>query len=117
MDWVEVLEQGLIDPRASMKGEGELEVLENELLITDTGAADYVRFPHKAHTMWTGCAGMCHDRMFKKELDGTPMSMLQILRGKYCGRCHGGVAFPLTQCDRCHNTSPESVTTSGEGAE
>jgi hypothetical protein len=28
--------------------------------------------------------------------------MFPILSGEKCGRCHGAVAFPLTECRRCH---------------
>jgi c(7)-type cytochrome triheme protein len=30
------------------------------------------------------------------------MTMVGIAEGKWCGRCHGKVAFPLTDCQRCH---------------
>ena len=29
--------------------------------------------------------------------------MLLILAGEKCGLCHGAVAFPLTECLRCHS--------------
>jgi c(7)-type cytochrome triheme protein len=32
-----------------------------------------------------------------------PVSMDRIIRGEYCGRCHGVVAFPFTDCLRCHS--------------
>ena len=28
--------------------------------------------------------------------------MVQIFDGQYCGACHVSVAFPLTDCKRCH---------------
>jgi ribosomal protein L40E len=31
------------------------------------------------------------------------MSMFAILQGEFCGRCHGAVSFPLTECRRCHS--------------
>jgi hypothetical protein len=30
------------------------------------------------------------------------MHMTKIAAGEYCGRCHDRVAFPLTDCLRCH---------------
>jgi c(7)-type cytochrome triheme protein len=30
------------------------------------------------------------------------MTMDELNDGKYCGVCHGKVAFPLTTCARCH---------------
>ena len=31
--------------------------------------------------------------------------MMLILQGEKCGLCHGAVAFPLTECLRCHSVS------------
>jgi hypothetical protein len=28
--------------------------------------------------------------------------MVEIYSGKYCGVCHGTVAFPLLDCQRCY---------------
>lgn len=59
-------------------------------------------FSHKKHTDWMGCEG-CHPEIFlgvKKGL--TKYSMADIFQGKYCGFCHGSVAFPLTNCQKCH---------------
>ncbi len=30
------------------------------------------------------------------------MTMRGIVKGKWCGRCHNKVAFPLSNCTRCH---------------
>ena len=30
--------------------------------------------------------------------------MTNIIEGQFCGVCHGKVAFPLTDCARCHTT-------------
>ena len=32
----------------------------------------------------------------------TKYSMTEIFEGKYCGACHMSVAFPTTDCQRCH---------------
>jgi c(7)-type cytochrome triheme protein len=29
--------------------------------------------------------------------------MIEIFDGKYCGVCHGKVAFPNLDCQRCHS--------------
>ena len=34
-----------------------------------------------------------------------PVNMFAVLQGEYCGRCHGAVAFPLTECLRCHSVA------------
>ena len=30
------------------------------------------------------------------------MTMAEIMAGKKCGVCHGTVAFPVSDCKRCH---------------
>ena len=34
--------------------------------------------------------------------DANPFSMQEIFAGQYCGACHGTVAFPNIDCQRCH---------------
>ena len=29
--------------------------------------------------------------------------MVEIGQGQWCGKCHGRVSFPLTDCVRCHS--------------
>ncbi len=57
-------------------------------------------FPHSSHTEWLDCR-QCHPRIFPKR--GTEMRMADLFEGKYCGECHGKVAFAVaTGCERCH---------------
>lgn len=59
-------------------------------------------FSHKKHTVWNGCE-VCHPDIFIGVKKGsTKYSMVEIFEEKYCGVCHGAVAFPLTDCQRCH---------------
>ncbi|MCB1849742.1 MAG: cytochrome c3 family protein [Gammaproteobacteria bacterium] len=104
--WVTALEDGYIEPRTNVFPETRIEVLDLDIIMPKTGSAKYVRFPHKAHTEWLDCSN-CHEAIFKTKAGATPITMLQILSGEYCGRCHGAVAFPLTECDRCHSASAE----------
>ena len=108
VDWARSLEYGFIEPRGSIDGEYESEILETTVLMRNTMPMRYVRFPHKAHTQWMSCE-TCHDSIFVAEPDANPISMGKILQGEYCGICHGAVAFPLTECDRCHNTDSSTV--------
>jgi c(7)-type cytochrome triheme protein len=62
-----------------------------------------VRFPHRPHTLWLDCAN-CHEHLFKSKAGANKLSMQKILEGEQCGLCHGAVAFPLTECNRCHST-------------
>lgn len=101
--WVQALQEGYIEPRTNIFPETKIQVLDLDILMKNTGSAQYVLFPHKAHTQWLDCVN-CHDHLFAKKAGGTPMlSMLMILSGEFCGRCHGAVAFPLLLCNRCHS--------------
>ncbi len=107
--WVKALEDGYINPRTNIQPDTEIEVLDLDIIMPRTGSAKYVLFPHKAHTEWLDCSN-CHESIFISEAGATPVTMLQILSGEYCGRCHGAVAFPLTECDRCHSVNSRTVS-------
>lgn len=106
--WVKALQEGHIKPRTNIYPDTKIEVMDLDIIMPRTGSAKYVRFPHRAHTEWLDCSN-CHDEIFLPKAGATPISMLQILSGEYCGRCHGAVAFPLTECDRCHSVSSETA--------
>jgi c(7)-type cytochrome triheme protein len=60
-------------------------------------------FSHQKHTTWSGCE-LCHPEIFTGIRKGsTKYSMIEVFDGKYCGVCHGKVAFPSTDCQRCHS--------------
>ncbi len=59
-------------------------------------------FSHKKHTVWNGCE-VCHPDIFVGVKKGVEKySMIDLFAGKYCGACHGKVAFPQSDCRRCH---------------
>ncbi|MCB1792681.1 MAG: hypothetical protein KDJ24_20395 [Gammaproteobacteria bacterium] len=107
--WVKALRDGYIDPRTNIHPETKVNLLDRDVIMKRTGSANYVRFPHRVHTEWLDCSN-CHDHLFAREAGKTPMTMLAILSGEYCGRCHGAVAFPLTECNRCHSVAPLAST-------
>jgi c(7)-type cytochrome triheme protein len=103
--WMEALTQGQIQPRSRVQQEPHNDVLrETEIFLNLKGGTPIVRFPHRQHTLWLDCAN-CHDGLFKREVGASALDMRRILQGEQCGLCHGAVAFPLTECNRCHNTS------------
>ncbi|WP_428605726.1 c(7)-type cytochrome triheme domain-containing protein [Sedimenticola sp.] len=106
--WVQALEMGYIEPRTNILPETKIEVLDLDIIMKHTGSTAYVRFPHKPHTEWLDCSN-CHEKIFKMKAGETPLSMLAILSGEYCGRCHGAVAFPLVLCNRCHSVQPDTL--------
>jgi len=107
VDWVKVLDQGLIDPRKSVDGTGEMFPVDFDIIFTNTASMPNVRFPHRQHTEWLTCAN-CHPAIFVPQKGANPVSMNEIIQGKYCGVCHGKVAFPPTMnCGRCHSVANE----------
>lgn len=105
--WVEALDRGLINPRTNIFPETKFEVLDQDIILSVPGGLPSVRFPHRQHTLWLDCS-MCHEQLFVARAGANKMSMLAMLNGEQCGRCHGAVAFPLTECNRCHNVSHTS---------
>lgn len=101
--WVKALEQGDINPRTNILPETQIRVLNLDVLLPDTGEMPMVLFPHKQHTEWLDCSN-CHEGLFPYKAGGTKgLNMFAVLQGEFCGRCHGAVAFPLTECRRCHS--------------
>ncbi len=58
-------------------------------------------FSHQKHAVWNGCE-LCHPEIFPVKRDSKPYTMQEIFDGKYCGACHGKVAFADIDCQRCH---------------
>jgi len=102
VDWSQAIERGYIKPRDSIRSSTKIKVLDLNVLRRNTGEMDIVLFPHKQHTEWLTCSD-CHEEMFRSKAGATKFGMFDILKGEYCGRCHGAVAFPLTECKRCHS--------------
>lgn len=102
VNWVRALDKGFIDPRINLYSNKKQKVLDLDVIRRKTGEMNMVRFPHRQHTEWLDCTN-CHEWLFKSKAGATKFSMFDVLKGDFCGRCHGAVAFPLTQCNRCHS--------------
>lgn len=100
--WVRALKEGQINPRASLRQPLVSEKYDKDVLLNLNGGMPVVRFPHSIHNEWLDCSN-CHDHLFKKQRGASKISMFLILQGEQCGVCHGAVAFPLTECARCHS--------------
>lgn len=87
--------EGISIPRKKLKEAKELQFAAGE-----TGMPDII-FSHKKHTIWSGCE-LCHPDIFGVKEGETVYSMRDIFDGLYCGSCHGSVAFPNNDCQRCH---------------
>lgn len=103
VDWMEALDGGFIAPRKGLDAGAPMNVIDMDVLMSQTASMPHVNFPHRQHTQWLGCNN-CHPQIFLPKKDGNPVTMYAILNKQYCGVCHGTVAFPLSDCFRCHNT-------------
>jgi c(7)-type cytochrome triheme protein len=106
--WVQALESGAINPRTNIFPETQVRVLDQDIIISKFGSMPAVKFPHRQHTLWLDCAN-CHNGLFKDKAGANKFSMVAILNGEQCGVCHGAVAFPLTECNRCHSVPNASL--------
>lgn len=100
IDWSAALEAGLVGPRTL--GDplaADAAAFKYDFIIEGKKEKFNALFPHSAHTGWLGCEN-CHTAVFP--LRRNPTRMKDMRKGESCGRCHGGVAFSLKQCKRCH---------------
>jgi len=106
IDWEKSEELGLIKPVALLDGVSKRNAFSAQkdfaLNPKVEGMPDII-FSHKKHTVWNGCE-LCHPDIFMGVKKGTShYTMVDISEGKSCGACHTTVAFPLTDCQRCHS--------------
>ncbi len=107
LDWEKSEELGLIKPASFLPGvstpKNSLVVQKDFALSPKVEGMPDIIFSHKKHTVWNGCE-LCHPDIFIGVKRGTvKYSMVDISQGKSCGACHTTVAFPLTDCQRCHS--------------
>ena len=103
VDWVKAITEGVIDPKESLDPDYRpMPPLDFDVLFEIQGDMPDVVYPHYPHTIWLDCRN-CHPAIFKMQAGTNPVTMEKILRGEFCGRCHGKVAFPISDCERCHS--------------
>jgi c(7)-type cytochrome triheme protein len=107
IDWEKAEETGLIHPIDSIEGisikRPPLATQKDFAIAAKVDTMPEIIFSHKKHTVWNGCE-LCHPEIFGGVKKGTTKySMIEIFEGKYCGACHLSVAFPTTDCQRCHS--------------
>lgn len=111
VDWTKIVRENLIAPAHSLNpADIEMPPLIFDVLVP--AKSDFVNnvvFPHETHTYWFQCE-MCHPKIFVPSKGETKMSMVEISQGKFCGVCHGKVAFPISDCIRCHTQPKASIT-------
>lgn len=106
IDWERAEKEGKIKPVDFLEGvsikRDKLVVQKDFELDAKVEGMPEIIFSHQKHTVWNGCE-LCHPEIFIGVKKGTTKySMPEIYEGKYCGACHGSVAFPLLDCQRCH---------------
>ncbi len=107
VDWVAALNNGDIAPRYDrMDPDAKPIIMDLNIVREVKGSMPDVVYPHKQHTEWLDCSN-CHPAIFLPQKGANPMSMAGILLGKQCGVCHGKVAFPVSDCRRCHSAKKE----------
>lgn len=108
INWVETMDKGLINPRAALDEDEKMHAVDFDVIFQNTASMPYVRFPHRPHTIWLTCKN-CHPGIFIPQRGSNPVTMAAIMAGEYCGVCHGKVAFPPYECNRCHREARKSV--------
>lgn len=105
IDWQGAVQDSVIRPRRALPGVPALPAALGfrfgfDFNFRGPDTTFDARFPHSTHTEWIACE-QCHARIFPYR--DTKITMGDIFQGKFCGECHGKVAFPvLTGCERCH---------------
>jgi c(7)-type cytochrome triheme protein len=101
-DWVKAFKEEKISPHESLDlTKPPVPPFNFDVEIPAVGSMPNVVFPHFPHTFWLDCSN-CHPGIFMMKKGGNPISMVKIVNGEFCGRCHGRVAFPIANCTRCH---------------
>lgn len=109
VDWVKTLADGTIEPRYDRLDPNKRPfVMDLNIVREVKGSMPDVVYPHKQHTEWLDCSN-CHPDIFIPKKGANQISMAAILLGQKCGVCHGKVAFPVTECKRCHSAKKKAV--------
>lgn len=114
VDWAVAIKTGMVKPLDSLEpGAVAAPPFNLDIVIqTKSNFMNDVVFPHYTHTLWLTCTN-CHTQIFQMKAGAHPeMTMPKIASGQYCGRCHNRVAFPLTDCTRCHVKPKETASPS-----
>jgi c(7)-type cytochrome triheme protein len=105
VDWVKALNDGAINPRVDRNDPNVAPMVMDLNIVREVkGSMPDVVYPHKQHTQWLDCSN-CHPAIFVPQKGANQISMAAILMGQKCGVCHGKVAFPVSECRRCHSKS------------
>lgn len=114
VNWPAALYSGKIKPRWDLNDPtAEAMVMDMNVVRVPKSTMPDVVFPHKQHTEWLDCSN-CHPAIFVPQQGANQISMAAIILGQKCGVCHGKVAFPVSECTRCHS-QPKQVAAQAKG--
>jgi len=110
VNWNQALTDGAISPWYSVSNPNAAPIVLDMNIVREVkGSMPNVVYPHKQHTEWLDCAN-CHPAIFIPMKGANQISMASILLGEKCGVCHGKIAFPVSECRRCHSQPKEAAT-------
>tara|TARA_R110001583_G_C5671699_1_gene411413 strand:- start:7645 stop:8571 length:927 start_codon:yes stop_codon:yes gene_type:complete len=113
IDWVKSLNNGKISPRYDRIDPTKKPfVMDLNIVREVKGSMPNVVYPHKQHTQWLDCSN-CHPDIFIPKKGANQISMASILMGEKCGVCHGKVAFPVSDCRKCHSQNKKKPLVAG----
>jgi c(7)-type cytochrome triheme protein len=110
IDWIAAEKQGKIKPMDFLEGisvkSAPMQARKDFSIKAGLSWVHPIVFSHEKHTIWNGCE-LCHPEIFPTaRKEAVEFSMFQNIEGRYCGACHGKVAFPLNHCSACHPEAP-----------
>lgn len=110
VDWSAAFGEGHIQPVSSMNNPNMTPIVLDLNIVREVkGSMPNVVYPHQQHTQWLDCSS-CHPAIFIPMKGANQISMASILLGEDCGVCHGSVAFPVSECRRCHSQPKDEET-------
>ena len=110
VNWEAAEKSGVIKPADFVEGlsvgKPKMQNRQDLSVVTAYPWVHPVTFSHEKHSIWNGCE-LCHPEIFPTAQKETiHFSMFSNIEGRYCGACHGKVAFPLNHCQGCHPNAP-----------
>ena len=105
VNWIKAEKEGQLKLKDTIKGYSTDKIRKDgpsdSIIKPDVTEMPRIIFSHDNHAVWNGCS-LCHPGLFKEEKGVPKITMEGIIDGKFCGTCHGKVAFPVLDCQRCH---------------
>ena len=113
IDWMAAERRGKVKPADFLQGVSvkrpAIQVRQDFTIKARLPWVNPILFSHEQHSAWNGCE-LCHPEIFPTARKETvEFSMFLNIEGRYCGACHGKVAFPLNNCCACHPLGPPWV--------